>query len=101
MPDLKLKVSYEELAALCKKWRVLEFALFGSALREDFDAASDVDVVVTFAPDAGWSLADVAIMAAELEELFGRPVDVVEIEAIRNPFRRREIMATREVIYAA
>jgi len=46
-------------------------------------------------------LFDMVDMKEELEKIFGREVDIVEKEGIRNPFRRREIPRTREVIYAA
>ncbi len=101
MARLKIGISRETIAAFCRKWRIKEFAVFGSAVREDFDEDSDVDVAVTFEAGAGWSLADVAEMAAELEELLGRPVDVLEKDALRNPFRRAEVLATCEVLYAA
>jgi len=80
---------------------VVEFSLFGSVLREDFRPDSDVDVLVTFAPDAQVSLFDLVQMQIELESLFGRPVDVVEKDALRNPFRKREILSTAQVVYAA
>jgi len=79
----------------------VEFSLFGSILREDFRSDSDVDVLVTFAPEAQVSLFDLVQMQIELESLFGRPVDVVEKDALRNPFRKREILSTAEVVYAA
>jgi len=80
---------------------VVEFSLFGSILRNDFRPDSDADVLVTFAPEAQVSLFDLVQMKIELEELFGRPVDVVEKDALRNPFRKREILNTAQVIYAA
>jgi predicted nucleotidyltransferase len=101
MSRLKISVAPEVIAAFCKRWRISEFAVFGSALRDDFTGGSDVDVAVEFEAEAAWSLADVAVMAAELEELFGRPVDILEKKAIRNPFRRHEVLTTREVLYAA
>jgi len=70
-------------------------------LREDFRPGSDVDVLVTFAPEAQVSLFDLVQMQIELESLFGRPVDVVEKDALRNPFRKREILGTAQVVYAA
>jgi hypothetical protein len=85
----------------CRKWQVTEFSLFGSVLRDDFGPESDVDVLVSFAPDAPWSLAELIVMQEELKEIFGREVDLVEKEGLRNPFRRHEILSTREVIHAA
>ena len=77
-----------------------EFSIFGSALRDDFGPESDVDVLVSFAEDEHWSLDDWVDMIEELKTIFGREVDLVEKETMRNPFRRHEILTTREVIYA-
>jgi hypothetical protein len=89
------------LAAFCKKWLVCEFSLFGSILRDDFGPESDVDVLVRFAQDAPWDMWDLIAMRDELAELVERPVDLIEYEALRNPYRKREILRTREVVYAA
>ena len=97
----RLGVSLDSLEQLCRRWRIAELALFGSVLRADFRPDSDVDVLVTFAPDAAFSAFDVLELQEEMERLFGRPVDLVEARAIRNPFRRRDIFATRHVVYAA
>ena len=70
-------------------------------LRDDFRPDSDIDVLVSFAPEAGWSLLDIVRLTEELEKVFGRTVDLVEKEALRNPFRRHEILNHREIIYAA
>ena len=91
----------EKLTAFCRKWKVRELALFGSVLREDFRPDSDVDVLVTFEPDAGWSYWDWPDMVGELEKIFGREIDLVPKGGLRNPFRRHEILTTREVVYAA
>jgi len=79
----------------------VEFAVFGSALREDFTPESDVDVLVTFAPGAQISLFDMAQMQIELESIYRRSVDLVEKASLRNPYRRREILQTAQVLYAA
>jgi len=89
------------IAAFCQKWRVAEFALFGSILRDDFGPNSDVDVLVAFAPDAPWSYWGYPQMEAELESIFGRRVDLVEKQAITNPYRRHKIVTTRKVLYRA
>ena len=65
------------LAAFCARWKVTELALFGSALRDDFGPESDIDLLVTFAPDARWSLFDLSRMERELEAMTGRPVDLM------------------------
>ncbi len=96
-----LAVSPEPIRGFCEKWRVTELALFGSALRPDFDEQSDVDVLVSFEPGAPWSLFDLVSMQEELGMLFGREVDLVEKSALRNPFRREQILTSAQVIYAA
>lgn len=93
----------EELDRFCDRWKVRELALFGSVLRDDFDADSDVDVLVSFLPEADWSLLDHVRMELELEETLGRKVDLVSrraIERSRSPIRRREILDSAEVFYA-
>jgi predicted nucleotidyltransferase len=97
----RIDIPMERIEAFCRRWRVTEFALFGSVLREDFRPDSDVDVLVTFEPEAPWSLLDIVTMKEELEEIFGREVDLVEKAAIRNPFMKRSIRDCMERIYAA
>src|SRR5690606_873840 len=94
-----IAIPADALEAFCQKWRVRELSLFGSVLRDDFGPDSDVDVLVSFDEDAPWSLWDLIAMQDELAELFGRAVDLVEKEGLRNPFRRGHILETRQVIY--
>jgi uncharacterized protein len=96
-----LIIDRDKLADFCRRWRITEFALFGSVLREDFRPDSDLDVLVSFEPDAPWSLWDLSTMRQELEEIFGREVDLVEKKALRNPFRRHASLTSKQVIYAA
>ena len=100
---LPIKIPGVELADFCKRWKVTELALFGSVLRDDFNAYSDVDFLVTFSPAARWSLFDLVSMQQDLERIFGRPVDLVEREAILqspNYIRRKNILQSAQVIYA-
>lgn len=96
----RLTVPLAAIREFSRRWKITEFSLFGSVLREDFGPESDVDVLVSFEESAGWSLFDLAKMEVELEEIFGREVDLVEKDSLRNPFRRHAIMSGREVIYA-
>lgn len=98
---VKLAVDKERIAEFCRKWRVKELSVFGSALRADFRPDSDVDVLVVFEDDAEWDLWDHMHAEEELRQLLGRDVDLVEKSAVRNPFRRHHILSNREVIYAA
>ena len=86
---------------MCRRWQINELALFGSVLRDDFRPDSDVDILVDFKSDARWDLYDLVVMREELSELLGRWVDLVERQALVNPFRRREILSHKETLYAA
>ena len=57
-----LDLAGPEVAAYCRRWKVRELAVFGSALREDFRPDSDVDVLVTSEPDATWGLLEQTTM---------------------------------------
>lgn len=98
---MRISIDQERVINFCHKWKICEFSLFGSVLRDDFRPDSDVDVLVSFEPDMPWSLWDFIDMRDELCEMFGRDVDLLEKSALRNPFRRHEILTTRQVIYAA
>jgi uncharacterized protein len=100
----QLAVDKERLAGFCLRWKIVELSLFGSALREDFRAESDVDVLVTYAAEADWSLVDHFRMEQELTEIMGREVDLVTRESMeksRNWIRRREILSTARPLYVA
>ncbi len=89
------------LADFCRRWKILELSVFGSVLRDDFTTDSDVDVLVSFEPDAAWSLFDIVSMRQELATLLDRPVDLVEEAGLRNPFRRAAILKSKRQLYAA
>ena len=97
-----LSIPTERLADFCRRWRVAELSLFGSALRQDFRPDSDVDLLVSFAPGVTWGFDDVLTMKEELTTLFGRPVDLVErrlVEASENYIRRKHILSHLEPLY--
>ncbi len=91
----------DALAAFCRKWRIRELSIFGSALRDDFGPDSDLDFLVSFEREANWDLWDLVTMREDLVAIAGRDVDMVVKEALRNPYRRKEILSNREVIHAA
>jgi len=91
----------DAIADFCHRWQVAELALFGSVLRDDFSSGSDVDVLVTFVPEARVSLFDFVEMQEELKRILKRKVDLVSKNGLRNPFRRHEILNTRQIVYAA
>ena len=102
MVAARLDIPIDQVRDFCRRWKILELSIFGSILREDFRPDSDVDVLVTFEKDAPWSYWDWPEMGDELSRIFGgRAIDLVEADAVRNPFRRRSIYSTRRVLYAA
>lgn len=99
MTDL-IEARKPELKALCDRYKVERLALFGAALREDFDSEqSDLDLVVEFAPMLPQEHADSYFGLLEaLEDLLGRCVDLVEIGAVRNLYLRREIEERKQTL---
>src|SRR5258706_14995287 len=97
MPQIAIDYNLEELRDFCRRWRITEFSFFGSVVRDDFEPDSDVDVLVTFAPGALWTLAKWLEMQRQLETLFQRHVDLVErgaVEHSNNRFRKRAILSS-------
>jgi uncharacterized protein len=104
MGKVYIEIPKEKIAEFCQKWKIREFALFGSVLRDDFRTDSDVDVLVMLDESARHTLFDLVHMEEELKEIFGRDVDLVSrrgIETSRNYIRRRAILDSAEAVYAA
>ncbi len=100
-PSLSANPSPDSLAAFCKRWRVSRLWLFGSLAAGTARADSDADVLVEFLPDATTSTWDWPQMQDELRDIFGREIDLLSTGVLRNPFRRKSIMASRRLLYAA
>lgn len=100
----KIPIDHDQIADFCRRWKITELAFFGSVLRDDFRVDSDVDVLVTFAQDARWSLFDHMAMEEELSTMVGRKVDLVSRRAIErssNWIRRKAILGSAEAYYAS
>jgi predicted nucleotidyltransferase len=101
----KIDFDGRALAAFCRRWEIRELALFGSALRDDFQPDSDVDVLVTFSAGTRPKLSDWPTMEEALQGILGgRKVDLVErraVEESENHIRRRNILKGAKVIYVA
>ncbi len=94
----------EELQALCRRFHVRRLDVFGSAARDDFDAArSDLDFLVEFDHNASDALTLTTFFGFKesLEKLFGRSVDLVEPGAVRNPYMKASIERSREPVFEA
>jgi predicted nucleotidyltransferase len=99
-----IEIPGDQIVDFCRRWRISELALFGSVLRDDFNPDSDLDVLVTFAPEANWSLLDHLRMEQELARILNRKIDLFTkraVELSHNWIRRQEILNTAEVIYDA
>ena len=100
----KISLPRPQIEALCDRRQITELALFGSVLRDDFRPDSDIDILVTFAPQARKGLLTLAQIKQELEDLLGRKVDILtkrSIEHGRNRVRRRNILESAKVFYVA
>ncbi|MEG4810980.1 nucleotidyltransferase domain-containing protein [Microcoleus sp. F8-D3] len=87
--DLALPI--DQIAKFCQHCQIIELSLFGSILRDDFHADSDIDILVAFAPTANRGLLDRAQMQQQLEAVLSRRVDLISKRAIdrsSNPIRR-------------
>jgi uncharacterized protein len=104
MPHVAIDYDKERLRDFCRRWKIAEFSLFGSVVRDDFGPESDVDVLVTFAPDAPWTLSSWLEMQRELEAIFQRRVDLIERDAVEhsdNRFRKRAILSSAVMLDVA
>jgi predicted nucleotidyltransferase len=98
----QIEVPMDAMRAFCEKWKVAQLSLFGSVLRDDFRPDSDVDVLIVFGPGGEMTFEGGFEMMDELSRIFGgREIHLVEKRLLKNPFRRYEILTTREVVYAA
>ncbi len=97
-----IEENFDAIARLCRRYGVHSLEVFGSILRDDFDAArSDVDVLVEFEPQVTGSFSNFLDLKESLERLFGRPVDLVELRAIRNRRLRYYIETSKAPVYVA
>lgn len=93
----------DKIVDFCLKWEIDELAVFGSILRDDFGPESDIDLLITFSPEAKWSLFDHIQMQNDLEGLLERSVDLITrraIESSQNWIRREEILHTAQIYFS-
>lgn len=96
----RLHLPADALSALCQQFGVRELCAFGSVLRDDFTVDSDVDFLVVFEPDRAVGLFHLLRLQQRLEELVGRPVDLVPKQGLK-PQLRDQVIASAQVVYAA
>ena len=97
-----LKLPKTELPGYCRRNGIRRLELFGSATRADFGPQSDVDLLVEFEPSQSSGAADRYFgLLEDLTSLLGRPVELVVARAVRNPYLRESIEASRRSLYVA
>lgn len=96
----RLGSTRQEIASFCRSHAVIELAVFGSVLRDDFTEESDLDLLVSFTPGTQIGFLGLGRMQEELEQLVGRPVDLVPKSGIK-PLIRDQVIASSELLYAA
>jgi predicted nucleotidyltransferase len=104
MNKVTIRIPRAKIADFCRRWQISEFAVFGSVLRPDFRPESDVDILISFQPDARITLFDMARMQEELQTIFKREVDLISkrgVENSRNYLRRKNILNSAQVIHVS
>ena len=96
----QINIPTKSINSFCRKWKVNEFALFGSVLRKDFGPDSDIDVLIEFEPGAKVGLIRLGGMHLELSEIFGRPVDL-RTPADLSRYFREDVVKSAVVQYAS
>jgi len=102
-PYLRASLPQGRIADFCRRWDIGRLEVFGSALREDFRADTDVDFLATYLPTAHWSLLDRLRMKLESECLLGPQVDLLNRRALERPQSRdraARILAEAKTVYA-
>ena len=100
---IRIKIPDEKVSEFCRRNHIRNLALFGSVLRDDFRADSDVDVLVDFNRNVDLGLLEIISIENELSEILGRKADLVdreEVEQSGNYIRKRHILNTAETIYS-
>jgi predicted nucleotidyltransferase len=94
----------KKIEAFCRAWNVKELQVFGSVTTEHFRPDSDIDIIVDFLPGSHHTLLQLARMEEELEQIFGRRIDLLTRQAVeqsRNYIRKESILASMEKVYGA
>lgn len=96
-----IQENIEKINYLCRKYKVKNMYVFGSILTSRFNDESDVDLLVNFSNELDYlSYADnILDLYADLKDLLGRDVDLVDESSIKNPYFKKQIAQTKQLIY--
>lgn len=98
----KVDLKTQQLQQLCKKFNVKELYLFGSATTDDFSEESDLDFIVKFNRQGFEGAFDQFLdFKQELEEIYGRQIDLYHFKKFRNPIFQQEVERSKQLLYAA
>ncbi len=100
----KFNLPMDRITEFCQINHIRRLSIFGSILRDDFNADSDIDFLVTFEESAIPGLMGLSRMRQELQNIVGREVDLISqrgVENSRNPIRRKRILESAKLIYEA
>ena len=97
---LPIRVPRKRLSEFCQRYQIRRLALFGSVLRSDFRADSDIDILVAFQPGAKISFMTFGRMQRELQKMFKRSVDLVPEDGLK-PVIRADVLASAQEVYEA
>ena len=95
-----LNLNPDDVERICKKYRIKELSVFGSALRDDFREESDVDLLILFINNFGHTLLDIVDIKDEFKLLLGKEIDLAFKDRLKYPVRRENILSTSEILYA-
>ena len=94
-----IHLNQDEINKICIKYKISELSVFGSSLRDDFDANSDLDILISFQDIWQNDPFDILYIADEFKQFVKREVDIVCSDCVKNPIRRKNILSSREIIY--
>lgn len=95
-----IELNMNKIVALCKKYKVNRLFVFGSVLTDKFNSESDVDMIVDFKKEeVGDYFDNYFDFKYSLQDLFGRDVDLIEEQTIKNPYFKSNVESTRQLIY--
>ena len=99
---VKVAIDTKVLSEACARFGVARLRVFGSVLNDHFDPqASDIDFLVDFQAGRGDRFADFFGLQDELTRIFGRKIDLVVVESVKNPYFKSSVLRGAEDIYAA
>ena len=104
MKNTSITIPNDKITSFCSRWKIASLELFGSALRDDFGADSDIDFLYTYEPDAKRGMLELVRMERELSEILGRKVDMLSrnaVERSNNRLRRSEILNSAKIVYVS